>query len=159
MNAPFPTGPRYSKFSTDISDFIASSKAKADLVARKTMLELGTSCIQMSPVGNIHLWKTKYPPKGYVGGHFRGNWQFAIGSPPEGELATIDPSGAETTATLGAAVADVKMGDTGYIANNLPYANALEYGWSTQAPAGMVRITLGRFDAFVAFACTEVQAL
>jgi hypothetical protein len=157
MNIPVTIGPRYSKFSADISDFIASAQANADVVARKVMFELGKSVIEMSPVGNVSLWKTKYPPKGYVGGRFRGNWQFSTGTPPDGELDTIDPAGAQTIAALGASVADVKMGDTGYVVNNLPYAQALEYGWSTQAPAGMVRITLGRFDSFVAFACQEAR--
>lgn len=158
MNIPVTIGPRYSKFSADISDFIASSKAKADIVARKVMFELGKSVIEMSPVGNPTLWKEK-APKGYVGGRFRGNWQFAIGAPPVGELATIDPTGAQTLGALGAAVADVKMGDTGYVVNNLQYSVALEYGHSTQAPAGMVRVTLERFNAFVAFAAQEARAL
>lgn len=158
MNIPVTVGPRYSQFTMSISDFIASSKAKADLVARKTMFELGKSVIEMSPVGNPSLWKEK-APKGYVGGHFRGSWQFSIGSPPGGDTVAIDPTGAQTIALLQASVADVKMGDTGYVVSNAPYAQALEYGHSTQAPAGMVRITLERFDAFVAFAAEEAKAI
>jgi hypothetical protein len=33
--------------------------------------------------------------------------------------------------------------------NNLPYAVPLEYGHSKQAPGGMVRITLARFQQIV----------
>ncbi len=33
--------------------------------------------------------------------------------------------------------------------NNLPYAIALEYGHSDQAPGGMVRITQARFQQIV----------
>ncbi|WP_256203847.1 MULTISPECIES: hypothetical protein [unclassified Pseudomonas] len=33
--------------------------------------------------------------------------------------------------------------------NNLPYAIPLEYGHSTQAPAGMVRVTLANFQHIV----------
>ncbi len=36
-----------------------------------------------------------------------------------------------------------------YIMNNLPYARALEYGHSKQAPAGVVRITLAEVDSYV----------
>ena len=39
-----------------------------------------------------------------------------------------------------------KMGDTVYIYNNLIYSVPLEYGWSTQAPNGVVRITLAFFN-------------
>jgi hypothetical protein len=32
-----------------------------------------------------------------------------------------------------------------YLTNALPYARRLEYGWSKQAPSGMVRISAMRF--------------
>lgn len=32
-----------------------------------------------------------------------------------------------------------------YITNTTPYVWPIEYGWSSQAPAGMVRITLAQF--------------
>lgn len=38
-----------------------------------------------------------------------------------------------------AGVQPLKLGDTAYLVNNLPYAVPLEYGHSSQAPAGMVR--------------------
>ena len=34
-----------------------------------------------------------------------------------------------------------------YIQNNLPYANRLENGWSNQAPAGMVALTIAEVEA------------
>jgi hypothetical protein len=144
------------KFSIDIAAFVAKAGEKGDLVARKVILGIGRSVIMMSPVGNTELWKTKYPPKGYVGGHFRRNWQFGNGSPPEGEVEGIDPSGGATITELTASVSDFAMGDTGYVVNNLPYANRLEYGWSTQAPAGMVRITVDRFQQIVDEAAAEI---
>jgi hypothetical protein len=33
--------------------------------------------------------------------------------------------------------------------NNLPYGIALEYGHSKQAPSGMIRVTLARFQQIV----------
>jgi hypothetical protein len=33
-----------------------------------------------------------------------------------------------------------------YITNNLPYAERLEYGWSGQAPSGMIRLSLAEFE-------------
>jgi hypothetical protein len=87
--------------------------------------------------------------QGYVGGRFRGNWQFSIDSPATGELDVVDRSGNETIAQLKAQVAALTIGQTAYIVNNLPYAVPLEYGHSTQAPRGMVRVTLDRFQGIV----------
>lgn len=87
---------------------------------------------------------------GYVGGRFRGNWQFTIGSPASGELETIDPNGADTLGRIIAGVGSLEAGDVAYIVNNLPYAISLEYGHSEkQAPGGMVRITVDRFQSIV----------
>lgn len=87
--------------------------------------------------------------QGYVGGRFRGNWQFSIDSPATEELDRIDPSGSETIAALLSQVQALTIGQTAYIVNNLPYAIPLEYGHSTQAPAGMVRVTLANFQRIV----------
>jgi len=38
------------------------------------------------------------------------------------------------------------LGDIVYLANNLPYAQRLEDGWSQQAPEGMVKLTVQRFQ-------------
>lgn len=90
--------------------------------------------------------------KDHVGGRFRGNWQFSIGSPATGTLDQIDPSGNVTMAALRAQVEGLTAGETAYIVNNLPYGIPLEYGHSTQAPNGMVRVTLARFQQIVAAA-------
>ena len=41
------------------------------------------------------------------------------------------------------------VGAFAYIINNLPYAIPLEFGHSTQAPGGMVRVTVARFQQIV----------
>lgn len=89
--------------------------------------------------------------QGYVGGRFRGNWQVTFNTAASGTLARIDGQGAATIA----AATGVVMGFSSavgaiWVVNNLPYAKRLEYeGWSSQAPAGMVRITLKEFQTFV----------
>jgi len=95
--------------------------------------------------------------KDYVGGRFRGNWQFSIGSPVEGVLDQIDASGSVTLAKLKLQVEQLSIGETAYIVNNLPYAIPLEYGHSKQAPSGMVRVTLARFQQIVAEAIRNNQ--
>ena len=87
--------------------------------------------------------------KGYVGGRFRGNWQFSVDAPAEGVLDQVDPSGNVTIAVLRTQVQSLTAGQTAYIVNNLPYGVALEYGHSAQAPSGMIRVTLARFQQIV----------
>lgn len=88
-------------------------------------------------------------PNGYVGGRFRGNWMFSIGAPDSTTTEEVDPSGAKSTARIVAGAIEFKAGDTCYITNSLGYAIPLEFGHSTQAPGGMVRITVARFQQIV----------
>lgn len=95
--------------------------------------------------------------KGYVGGRFKGNWQVSINQVPVGETGRIDPSGTQTLAA-GRAVAHTAIaGHTIYLQNNVPYAIALEYGWSKQAPAGMVRVTVAQFQHIVDQSAREAR--
>jgi hypothetical protein len=95
-----------------------------------------------SPVGNPSLWQNPNPPPGYVGGHFRRNWQVSIGGFNETEISGIDPAGAATAAggknKIDAFVRRGKPGPNLVIQNNVPYANRLAQGHSAQAPAGWV---------------------
>lgn len=96
--------------------------------------------------------------KDYVGGRFRGNWQFSIEAPADGTLDIVDPSGSMSLALLRGQVTSLTAGQTAYIVNNLPYAIPLEYGHSSQAPSGMVRVTVARFQQIVAEAIRNNQA-
>lgn len=103
-------------------------------VARHVPIECLRMIIWLSPVDT---------------GRFRGNWQVQIGSVPDGELYLVDPAG-DATLSKGTAVAmGLTEGDIVYIANNLPYAMRLENGWSKQAPAGMVAVTVGQFGSIL----------
>lgn len=104
---------------------------------------------RLKPGRKLHDGMDIKAPEGYVGGRFRGNWQFSIDTPADGELDTIDPSGNATLAALRAQVSGLTIGQTAYIVNNLPYAIPLEYGHSKQAPHGMVRVTLANFQRIV----------
>lgn len=87
--------------------------------------------------------------KDYVGGRFRGNWNFSIGSPDKSFRIHPDPDGEAATARLVSGAIEFKAGMTAFIVNNLPYAIPLEFGHSTQAPGGMVRVTVARFQQIV----------
>jgi hypothetical protein len=198
-------------FAENIRQFAEQAQAGLDATFREIVIEIGSSVIRMSPVGNPEIWAAnvahratnsraaddydfkvavrntlinldennftkagklkrgmKYAKpltkterdqnfnvnglvagKDYVGGRFRGNWQFSIGAPAEGELDQVDPAGGVTLAKLRLQVEQLTIGQTAYIVNNLPYAVPIEYGHSKQAPGGMVRITLARFQQIV----------
>ncbi|MCP4700448.1 MAG: HK97 gp10 family phage protein [Gammaproteobacteria bacterium] len=133
-------------FADQVAKFSLNTKAGMDDIERGIIFKMASSLIDMSPVGDPDLWKGK-PPPGYVGGRFRGNWQIGIGEPATGTIDAVDASGGATKNKLAAAVEKITAGGVTYITNNLPYAIPLEYGHSTQAPSGMVRITIARFKA------------
>jgi hypothetical protein len=78
-------------------------------------------------------------------GRARGNWQVSIDAPIDEAVERLD-SGGEATIIDGMAVATAaavqRIPGITYISNNLPYIVRLEYGWSDQAPKGMVRTTI-----------------
>lgn len=87
-------------------------------------------------------------PAGYVGGRFRGNWQCSVGEPVNFSVDRIDPSGAAAMAEVLANVGGA--GKVTYLTNNLIYGPVLEYeAHSSQAPAGMVRVSVAKFGEFV----------
>ena len=182
------------RFSVDLSAYARRAKGNMHSIVRKTLLDLGTSLVEMSPVGDRERWaaneivllkretyqvflesqgkkrvtantlKRKFPtsgPKGYVGGRFRANWQLGEGAPVTGELYSKDdasfPGPSEILANIDAAITLNPGGKVFFFCNNLPYAQRLEGGWSSQAPAGMVGITAMKFRAIVEDAAAEVR--
>lgn len=135
-------------FAADISAFVKKAKGDTEKVVRKIVFDIGTKVVMRSPVGDGLLWKSP-PPKGYVGGRFRGNWQYGYGSIPAGDLPDIDKTGAASTLRISSGLAGSAASGIHYIVNNLPYAKRLENGWSTQAPSGMVALTLVEFQSIV----------
>lgn len=129
-------------FEIDIARFVAKAKGNVDLVVRKISLDIFKRVIIKSPVDT---------------GRFRGNWQVQIGSIPAGTLELEDKSGTATVAKVTAETLGLKAGEIIYLVNNLPYARRLEYGYSKQAPSGMVRITLQEFPQIVRKTAAEIN--
>ena len=135
-------------FGIDLKALCDKYADRLDVVARKTVLDIGTSLVLKSPVGDPALWKHK-PPPGYVGGRFRANWQHGFNVTPSGVVDGVDPTGAGSIESIGARIDAQSPSGIHYFANNLPYANALEFGHSTQAPGGMVGLTAAEFEQYV----------
>lgn len=81
-------------------------------------------------------------------GRFRGNWQFTKDTIPGGTLERDDKDGSLAAAEALKALV-TPLGGVTYYTNNLPYAQRLENGYSGQAPAGMVRVSIVEFKDYV----------
>ncbi|KQI67043.1 hypothetical protein AN189_17625 [Loktanella sp. 3ANDIMAR09] len=124
-----------------ISQWTEKAKGRMDTLVKKVAIDAFSEVILKSPVDT---------------GRFRGNWQVAIGSVPDGILLVDDPTGQVTISKVTAVAQGVKAGQVITLVNNLPYAQRLEYGWSNQAPGGMVRLTAQRWQAIVDKALTQI---
>jgi hypothetical protein len=135
-------------FTLQLQQFAKKAAHNADLVVGKSVIGVAAEVDRRSPVGDASLWKSK-PPKGYVGGRFRGNWQLGVNVVPTGETGAIDPAGAETQGRIIASIPEKASGKLYSLVNNAPYGQALEQGHSGQAPQGIVGLTVIRWQAIV----------
>lgn len=141
---------REGKFTLDIKRWCEKAQGNADKVVRATAMECLGRIVMRTPVGNPDNWKVKRAPPGYVGGRLRGSWVVSVDAPSTRAPARIDPSGAATIAEGTGILSEAVAGPPIYIMSNLPYAIPIEYGHSqTQAPAGMVRVTIVDFQGIV----------
>lgn len=121
-------------FALDVRNFVEKTKRNNETVMRAVSLKLFSAIIKASPVDT---------------GRFRMNWQASGPSPATGIVAGVDASGSKAVTEAAAYI----NGSSGWmeftLANNLPYAQRLEYGWSKQAPTGMVRVNVLRFQQLI----------
>ena len=127
---------------TSPAEWARKVERRMDVAVRKITEGVFAGVIEISPVDK---------------GRFKANWQPAIGSAPSGIIEATDPSGAMVMAKVSGVVAGVKAGDVIYMVNNLPYARRLEDGYSKQAPAGMVALTVQRFQPIAAEAIRQAS--
>lgn len=143
-------------FSLDLQRFAEKAKDRADDAVGEIVIGVAGRVDERSPVGNPSLWKSP-PPKGYVGGHFRANWQLGVETMPLSELPGIDPTGEATQGAIKAKVPDRAAGKVYYLMNNTPYAQRLEDGWSTQSdPGEMVGRTVVEYQQIVRAAVEQL---
>lgn len=129
-------------FELQISEFIKRFEDRADLVMQGSVMRVGKSIVEKSPVDT---------------GRFRANWQIGVGTAPTGTIDGTDVGGSATTSKIEGVAATVKADDITYLANNLPYAARLEEGHSQQAPNGMVGVTVVEFNDYVKAALQEAK--
>lgn len=119
------------QFTIPLARLAAKSGLDLATVVRKVTLDLFSRVVLRSPVDT---------------GRFRANWNVSYGQP--NASVTTDTGQGRIQAEIGG-VATSPVGSVSYLTNGLPYARRLEYGYSKQAPAGMVRLTVREFSAFI----------
>ena len=132
------------QFRRNFAALLKRAGDKADLVVRKTALDLQSSMIGMSPEDT---------------GRFKGNFVVGVGALNTKADYPPDKGGAAAIGRASTALQGWKAGQTIWLTNSMPYARKLEYGeygnpkgsangpktqngFSTQAPDGMVRLTV-----------------
>lgn len=104
------------------------------LFVKKISMELLKKLVDKSPVRT---------------GRFRANWFPSVGAPSGETTEETDKDGDLSLRRLEDALQGLTTGEKVYISNNLDYALMLEYGWSGQAPAGMVAISINEIEAWL----------
>jgi hypothetical protein len=121
------------KWSVPLDKLARKASASVETVGRRATFQVFDAVQLRSPVDT---------------GRFRGNWQFGRDEIPGGSLEGSDVGGQLAHAQALRALV-TPLGGVTYFVNNLPYARRLEYGYSKQAPGGMVRIAALEFRNYV----------
>lgn len=129
-------------FEQSIQNFIKKAKKNPELVVRQVTIKAFSQIIMASPVDT---------------GRFRMNWQVSNTTPATGVLIADDPSGSRAMGRMTNYVTSSPEWENFCFTNNLPYAERLEYGYSQQAPQGMVRVTVTRFQRLLNEAAARVD--
>ena len=129
-------------FALDVKKFAESFDEGAETAVRGTTIKLFSAFVYSSPVGE---------------GRFRANW-FATGKQPSTKVtSSIDKDGSNTVSKINSAIMGIKDWSTFTATNNLPYSEVIEFGgynegpktvggYSKQAPQGVVRVNIMRFN-------------
>lgn len=141
-------------FTLDIKNFVDKAKKNPETVARSVSFKLFSAIIKDSPVDT---------------GRFRMNWQVAQGTPATGVLNGTDKTGDRAVANASNYIFGSPVWYDFTMANNLDYAPVIEYGgypgsgpetvggFSKQAPQGMVRINVARFNTLLEEEAAKVK--
>lgn len=74
-------------------------------------------------------------------GSFRASWRVSFNIPRE-DVTNRDNPAAPIRGASFRWPSGFKLGDTVIVSNNQPYAERLEYGWSKQAPLGILSLAI-----------------
>lgn len=121
-------------FSNKVGQFNDKAVKAGTKIFQKTSFDMFAKIMKRTPVDT---------------GRARNNWQMKVNRAPRSILGGEDKSGSKALSQAQNETNKIELGKTVYIVNNLPYAPILEDGSSSQAPQGMVKITVAEFKNIV----------
>lgn len=130
-------------FGSDIQAFSRGTSIKLDKVVRKVIIDMTSDIMKMTPVDT---------------GAARSNWFWGAS-----RVDSVDTSQNKRGTPSIQRAADFaeglkgKAAGTFYLTNNLPYILALEFGSSKQAPSGMARVVVARWQQIVSGAVNSMS--
>jgi hypothetical protein len=122
-----------SGFGSQLQAFRRSTGIRMDKVVRKVGFDLTSDIVKLTPVDT---------------GMARSNWFLGNDRLTDTDT-TASKNGAPSLTRAAAFASTLHAGGVFFIVNNLPYIMRLEYGSSTQAPNGMARRTVDRWQKTV----------
>lgn len=131
-------------FALQVDEFVKRAKLAPDIVVRKVALGIHRDIVLGTPVDT---------------GRARASWGVGLNRYELVEADITDKSGTQTILRAAARLNTYRPGDSVWIGSGLPYMERLEFGgwngptakvtadgFSRQAPAGMVRIAIARWN-------------
>lgn len=119
---------------------------KIENVAEFSVIALFRDVTFRSPIGDPALWQNQAPAN-YVPGTFINSWNTSIGASSP-VIRQPDTFAKDTFAQI-QAIVPKGIGQIIRFENPTPYAFPLEFGHSSQAPAGVVRIAVRNWPVIV----------
>lgn len=138
-------------FEREMVAFAEAGKQALQDMTKMILVEISVRLVNRSPVGDPPSWKQQPPhvPRNYLPGTFKNNWCLGVDQVDPDIFYSQDITGSNSITRMALAIPRWPIGHTYYFCNNLPYAQALEDGWSRQAPYGMVALTTLEFQSIV----------
>lgn len=119
-------------FALSVKKWAQKTGIDIETVKKKLAFDIAVRLIMRTPVDT---------------GRARANWMMSIGSADLTTTDDTDKAGRSTYSHMSQVLQSTDSKDSSiFITNSLPYIARLEYGYSQQAPEGMVRLTLAEFS-------------
>lgn len=90
-------------------------------------------------------------------GSARASWHPNIGKPAGRNVETAGGAGYPQRSSVMAVANALQIGQSFSLGNGLPYIRRLEYGYSAQAPGGMLRVAAAQWRPVVAEAVRDAK--
>lgn len=121
-------------FQADLQRFNRNLGTGMDALVRRVCLGLAKDVVSMTPVDT---------------GMARSNYFYGFTPTVTGRDESKNRGGGPSITRAVDFASTLKAGTTFYMVNNLPYIMPLEFGHSSQAPAGMARLAVAKWQAIV----------